>query len=200
MQLAASRSGEDDSLAAQRWSIHDDLLEDLDANSYNGDGIVFQISSGLRKNLPLNNVSVNHVTVATSGTVKNLMVIGVAPENPRLPFAIVFSDNIVPAGKYSVWSTGVGTCPKSGNPSTTFKNCWSSLEVRNNVIIDYPADQGPWPPGNFLVNGVGSVGFDDRAGGDYHLSATSPYKNKGSDSKNVGADIDSINAAVHGVR
>ena len=26
----------DDSLAAQRWSIHDDLMEDLDANAYSG--------------------------------------------------------------------------------------------------------------------------------------------------------------------
>ena len=202
MQLAASNSGDDDSLGAQRWSIHDDLLEDIDASSYNGDGIVFQISSGFRKHLPLNNVSVNHVTVATKGTVKNLMIVGVAPENPRLPFAITFNDNIVPAGKYSVWSTGMGTCPKSGNPSTTFKNCWSSQQVRNNVIVDYPRDQGPWPPGNFLVNNIGSVGFQqcDRAAGDYHLSAASHYKNKASDGKDVGANIDAINAAIEGVR
>jgi hypothetical protein len=202
MQLAASTLGEDDSLAAQRWSIHDDLLEDLDANAYNGGGIVFQISSGFRKNLPLNNVSVNHVTVATWGMVKSLMIIGVAPENPRLPFAINFSDNIVPAGTYSVWSTGIGTCPKSGNPSTTFKNCWSSSQVTNNVIIDYPAGQEVWPRGNFLVKDVGAVGFEhyDREGGDYHLSAASHYKRNASDGKEVGANVDAIHAAIEGVR
>jgi hypothetical protein len=201
MQLAASALGEDDSLAAQRWSIHDDLLEDLDFNAYNGDGIVFQISSGFRKNLPLNNVSVNHVTVATRGFVKNLMIIGVAPENPRLPFAINFTNNIVPGGKYSVWSSGKGTCPKSGDPSATFKNCWSSSQVTNNVIIDYPAGQGPWPPGNFLVKDAGAVGFEhyDREGADYHLSAASHYKGSASDGKAVGANIDAINAAIEGV-
>ena len=202
MQLTASKSGEEDSLAAQRWSIHDDLLEDLDAKAYNGDGIVFQISSGFRKNVPLNNISVSHVTVSNWGVVKNLILVGVAPENPRLPFAISFTDNIVPAGKYSVWSTGIGTCPKSGYPSTTFTSCWNSSQVKNNVIVDYPGGQGPWPPENFLVKDLGAVGFerDRRDDSDYRLSAASHYKGKGSDGKDVGANMDAINSAIEGVR
>jgi hypothetical protein len=180
MQLAASKFRGMDSLAAQRWSIHDDLIEDLDAETYKGDGIVFQISSGFRKNVPLNNIAINHITVKTRGIVKNLIIVGVAPENPLLPFGISFTDNIVPGGKYSVWSTGVGTCPKSGEPATTFKNCWGSFHVANNVIIDYPSNQGPWPAGNFIVKDMGA--------------ARSSY------GKDVGADIHAIRAAIEGVR
>jgi hypothetical protein len=180
MQLAASKFRGMDSLAAQRWSIHDDLIEDLDAETYKGDGIVFQISSGFRKNVPLNNIAINHITVETRGIVKNLIIVGVAPENPLLPFKISFSDNIVPGGRYSVWSTGVGTCPKSGQPATTFKNCWSSFHVVNNVIIDYPSNQGPWPAGNFIVKDMGA--------------ARSSYD------KNLGADIHAVRAAIEGVR
>jgi len=202
MQLAASRSDNMDSLAAQRWSIHDDLIEDLDADAYQGNGIVFQISSGLRKNVPLNNVAINHITVRTRGTVKHVMIVGVAPENPRLPFAISFTDNIVPAGSYSVWSTGLGTCPKSGRPDTTFKNCWSSFRVTNNVILDYPSNQGPWPSGNFMVKDLSAVGFEEpnREVSDARLSAASHFKRKASDGKDVGADIDAIRTAIEGVR
>jgi len=203
MQLAASKATDKDSLAAQRWSIHDDILKDLNPSAYNGDGIVFQISSGFKTNTPLNNVSVDHVTVATKSPLKSLILAGVAPANPRLPFNISFTNNIVPGGKYSVWSTGVGDCEKSGQPLTTFKNCWSSFKVVNNVIVDYPRNQGPWPPGNFLANDASAVGFtsfDPEEGGDYHLLSTSPYKRKGTDNKDVGADIDAIDMATAGVR
>jgi hypothetical protein len=204
MQLAASLADgkKQDSLAAQRWSIHDDLLEDIDADAYNGDGMVFQISSGFLKNVPLNNVLVSHVTVVTRGRVKSLILVGASPDNPRLPFAITFNDNIVPAGTNSVWSSGRGTCPKSGQPATTFKNCWSSFEVRNNIIIDYPGGQGPWPEGNFLVKDMGAVGFDPIKNDqpDYRLSAASRFARKASDGKDAGADVNAINAAIEGVR
>ncbi|PYQ40804.1 MAG: hypothetical protein DMG99_12955 [Acidobacteria bacterium] len=204
MQLAASLSdgSKEDSLAAQRWSIHDDLLEDIDADAYNGDGMVFQISSGFSKNVPLNNVRVSHVTVATRGRVKSLILVGAAPDNPRLPFAISFNDNIVPAGTNSVWSSGRGTCPKSGQPATTFKNCWSSFEVKNNVIIDYAGGQGAWPQGNFLVKDVNAVGFEriNNDEPDYRLSSTSHFAGKASDGRNAGADMDAVRAAIEGVR
>jgi len=202
MQLAASKADLNDSLAAQRWSIHDDLMEDLDADAYSGDGMVFQISSAFRNNVPLNNVVIKHVTVHTRGRIKCLIIVGVAPENPRLPFAISFTDNIVPAGKYSVWSTGMGTCPKSGQPAATFENCWKSFQVSNNVIIDYPTGQGPWPAGNFQVKDIDGVGFQNTnsEGADDRLSASSRFKGKASDGKDVGADIDAIRGAVAGVR
>jgi hypothetical protein len=203
MQLAATKADDGDSMAAQRWSIHDDLLEDIDPSAYYGDGVVFQISSGFKKNVPLNQLSIDHITVATKAAVKSLMIVGVEPANPRLPFDITFTNSIVPAGRYSVWSTGVGNCPKSGQPSVTFENCWSSFKVRDNVIIAYPGDQGSWPKENFLVKDVKSVGFagfEPASGEDYHLMPSSPYKGKAGDGKDVGANIDAINAAVEGVR
>lgn len=206
-QIAASqhqlRSGQwVDSIANEHVSIHDVTVDDMNAVTYNGDGIAFQISSGLVANKPLNNVTINHVTVHTRGRIKCLIIVGVAPKNSRLPFAISFTDNIVPAGKYSVWSTGLGTCPKSGQPAATFENCWKSFQVTNNVIVDYPNGQGPWPSGNFQVKDMDGVGFEDlnREDADYRLSAASRFKGKASDGKDVGADIDAIRAAIAGVR
>lgn len=202
--LAASRSDDDsDSLAAQRWSVHDDVIDDLDPPTYHGDGVVFQIASAMRKNLPLNHVSVDHITVNASGPLRNLLLVGAAAENPRVPFDIAFTNNIVPAGKYSVWSNGVGTCAKSGDPATTFLHCWQNNRVSNNVIINYPADQKPWSAGNFLIPDARELGFATTSSADVtnlRLSATSALKGKASDNRDPGADVDMVISAIKGVQ
>src|SRR5207249_2232181 len=53
-----------------------------------------------------------------------------------------------------------------------------------------------WPVDNFFPAGLDAVGFVDRTGGDYRLSATSPYKNAGTHRKDPGADIDALNLAT----
>lgn len=52
---------------------------------------------------------------------------------------------------------------------------------------------------NYFPTNESQVGFVNYAGGDYHLASTSPYKNAGSDGKDIGADIDALNAATGGV-
>ena len=142
-----------DSLASERISIHDVTVEDMSASKYNGTGIGFQISSGFLVNTPLNNVTINHVTMLTDPS-KTLLIVGADDRNPMRPFDIVFTNNIALAGQSSVWSTGgvdKGSCAKSGQPLTTFNQCWSSYLVTNNAIVAYPSSQGPWPKGNFFA-------------------------------------------------
>jgi len=43
------------------------------------------------------------------------------------------------------------------------------------------------------------VNYNNGIGGDYHLSANSPFKGKASDGSDPGANIDQVNAAVQGV-
>lgn len=43
------------------------------------------------------------------------------------------------------------------------------------------------------------VGFVDPARGDYRLALTSLYKGAGTDGKDIGADIDAIDAAINGI-
>ena len=49
---------------------------------------------------------------------------------------------------------------------------------------------------NFFPARLDAVGFVNRTGGDYHLSTTSLYKNAGTDGKDLGADIDALDAAT----
>jgi len=53
-----------------------------------------------------------------------------------------------------------------------------------------------YPAENYFRRSQDAVGFVNLAGADYHLAASSPYKNAGSDGKDVGADIDAVNAAT----
>ena len=191
-----------DSLASEHISIHDVTVDDMSASTYNGDGIGFQISSGFMVNTPLNNVTINHVTMMTDPN-KTLLVVGAEQSNPMLPFNIVFTNNIAVAGKYSVWSTGgiVGACAKSGQPLITFNQCWSSYTATDNVLIAYPSSQGPWPQGNFFASSDSAAGLTSTGtAGTYELLSSSPYEHMASDGTPLGADVNTIAAKTAGVQ
>jgi hypothetical protein len=177
----------------------------MSASTYNGSGTAFQISSGFVENTPLNNVTINHVTMLTDPN-KTLLMIGADERNRTLPFNIVFTNNIAVAGKSSVWSTGGvynGACAKSGQPLTTFNQCWSSYTVTNNAIIAYPSTQGSWPKGNFFPAQDAAIGFMNLNNGDagnYQLLSSSPYARVGiPDQTALGADISRLTTNIEGI-
>ena len=47
--------------------------------------------------------------------------------------------------------------------------------------------------------GLDAVGFVNAAAGDYHLAASSLYKNQGTDGIDLGADITAVLTATNGV-
>ena len=59
---------------------------------------------------------------------------------------------------------------------------------------------GDWGKGNFLLNDQRDAGFQSIAEQDYRLSNSSRYRKKGTDGKDLGADIDAINAAISGAK
>src|SRR2546426_6623366 len=60
-------------------------------------------------------------------------------------------------------------------------------------------DAASYPPDNFFPPTMADVLFMDQAGGNYRLQTTSPYKNAGSDGKDVGVDFDALQSATSGV-
>jgi peptidoglycan hydrolase-like protein with peptidoglycan-binding domain len=54
-------------------------------------------------------------------------------------------------------------------------------------------------PTGTLVSSFSGVGFVDSANGNFKLSAGSPYKNAGTDGKDIGVDMDALNSAIAGV-
>jgi hypothetical protein len=194
-----------DSLASERFSIHDVTVDGMSAQTYAGNGVGFQISSGFTVNPPLNNLTISHVTMLTDPN-HTLMMIGASRQNPVLPSNITFTNNLAVAGRYSVWSTGgtIGACAKSSQPLTTFNLCWSSYTVTNNAIIAYSSSQGQWPTDNLFAAtsaAVGFTNFSNGSGGNYELIDSSHYKSLSMPNHtDLGADIATLNAEIAGVQ
>jgi hypothetical protein len=189
-------------LDGQRYSIHDIVIDDIDGAKYEGPGQFAQVSVNAGAPL-LQNVHINHVTAFPP---KMLLVIGdmVQITHPMKNF--VFTNSIVSAGTYPVWSTGGGpqNCAFHDNPVISFDACFSNYTFAGNAIIAAPAtySAGSWPGKNFFPassEAVKFINYNGGIGGDYRLQPSSPYKNKGTDGKDLGADVDAIHSAIGGV-
>lgn len=134
-----------------------------------------------------NNVQIYHNTCLQDGDI----VGGEAPVTRGL----VFRDNIVNYGTYGM------NCMTPGG----FASCWPGLVMTNNLIVDTRADKSlglnqHYPSGNYFARVIGEVGFLNLNGGEYRLSNTSRYKQKGSEGSDPGVDMDALNLALSRAR
>jgi hypothetical protein len=170
--------GSDDIFTSQQTSrilIKDNVFDDINATTWGGSGRFLQMLRGAA------NVTIDHNTVFHTGDVI------AADGAPNTGFT--YTSNLAPNNLY-----GVGGTNTYGNPILTLTTFFPSAVFRRNVLAGgnpalYPAD-------NFFPLSLATVGFLDLAGGNYKLQATSLYHNAGLDGKDVGADIDAVNAAT----
>ena len=203
MQIANALDGNGKPLAGERYSIHDVIIDDIDGAKYNGPSEFAQVSVGPGVTT-LANVSIDHVTAFPSS---HLFIIGDQTITTEKMKSFVFTNSIVSAGTYPVWSTGGGgpvNCAAQDSPLIIFNACFSPYTFAANAIIAPPssAPVTKWPSGNFFPSSVATVQFanyNGGNGGDYHLQPSSPYKNRGTDGKDLGADVDAIESANAGV-
>ncbi|MBZ5548211.1 MAG: putative Ig domain-containing protein [Acidobacteriia bacterium] len=188
--------------AGERYSIHDIVVDDIDAAKYKGGGGLFLVMNNWPKQT-LNNVSIRHVT-GFPDQVGHLMAVMNDLSYPQM-YAFTFSDNLVVVPTHPVWSAGgTNNCAVADVPTTVLSTCFKTYTFTNNVLAAVTKAFPPakWPGGNFFpstVDEVGFVNYNNGSGGDYHLQASSPHKGKASDGKDPGADIDAVNAATQGV-
>src|SRR6202049_2042760 len=185
-------------LAGARYSIHDVVLEDIDANQYVGDGSLVHLSNGWSRNV-LNQVSINHIT----GFPENFLItLENNTKNPEM-YGFVFTNNIVASGKYPVVSAGGGSanCAVSNSPVISLSRCFSTYIFKSNVIIGSLVGFPPskWPEGNFFPDDPEAVGFLNYAAHDFSLLSSSPYSNAATDGLNPGANIEAVEEAISGV-
>ncbi len=171
---------------AQRILIQNNLFADVNGTTWNGDGRLFQVRNGAAA------VTIDHNTAFQSG---NIITTSGAPGT-----AFVFQNNLAPHNAYGVIGDTVGV----GVPTLTtyFPQC---VFRKNGLIGPYPTSggatvsmYGDFVGANFFPQGIPDVGFVNYTGGNYQLSASSPYKNAGTDGKDLGADMAALNAATSG--
>ena len=86
----------------------------------------------------------------------------------------------------------VFTCP--GIRIKTFNACFDAYSFENNALIGTTSSFPPskWPSGNFFPATAAAIQFVNYNGGNYLLMSTSPYRNAGTDGKDLGADMSKI--------
>ena len=104
---------------------------------------------------------------------------------------LVMENNLLESWIKSADGFGYGTAALDGHLTA-----WTVLS--NLFVISYSNVVAAHPPGNLFTSVLSGVGFVDFAGGNFRLSTASLFKNKGTDGKDPGADIDAVLFATRG--
>jgi hypothetical protein len=155
-------------------TIRNNLFEDVSSARYGGNGW-FLLTLGAA------NITVDHNTIFSDGT-SDLYADG--PPSPGL----VFTNNIMQNNAWAIM--GNSASPGNGTIAAFFPGS----QFLGSVIAG--ADPATYPGGNFYPANLDAVGFINLAGGNYRLSASSPYVRSATDGTDVGANIGAINAAA----
>jgi len=159
----------------KRVLIKNNLFEDVSGARWGGGGRLFQIYNGVT------DLVIDHNTAFQDGPI--IMAEG----RPHTGF--VYRNNLTPHNDYGI--QGTGTAPGKGTLDAYFPGA----VVEKNVIVANPY-VAQYPPNNFYPASLAAVGFAGLTGGNYRLDAASPFRRVGTDRKDIGADLDTIAAAM----
>jgi hypothetical protein len=162
---------------AQKITIRHNVFEDVTTAFAGSSGILFQL---LNK---ANNVLIAHNTGFHSGQVVHFE--GAPSEG------FIYRNNISAHNTYGIF----GQSSQTGN--VTLNRYAPGAIVTANVLAG--GSPALYPSGNYFPATLNNVGFVDMLDGDYRLSATSPYRLKGTDGWDLGAHIPTVTAATAGV-
>jgi len=163
-------------------TISNNVLDDLTSATWGSGARPFLIGDGA------DSVVIDHNTIKTTddGIVS---FYGGSATAPTANTNLKYTNNMSAHNSYGVIGDGVGI----GLPAI---NAYMPGGVfQGNVLAGGSASS--YPGGNYfpaMANWQGQ--FVDFAGGNYRLVATSPYKNAGTDGKDLGADFDTIQGWV----
>jgi hypothetical protein len=160
----------------QRVKIQDNLFDDIGGSRWGGNGVAFVIVDATA------DVRIDHNTAFQRGNIINT--------DGRPHSGFTYTNNLTPHNAYGI----VGSGTASGNQ--TLATYFPGAVFANNVLVGGVASS--YPGGNFFPATLTDVRFVDLAGGNYRLASASPYKAAGTDGKDIGADIDAIEAAING--
>jgi hypothetical protein len=170
-------------IPAARFVITDNVIENVGTSPYVGEGRTFQLLGG-----GLSDVVLMHNTVTSGGGTNPTTLYFGGGGNGRL----VIHSNILHHGNYGVKGDGMGGGTASLQayaPGYLFTN---NAMANGGTASSYPAN-------NYFPATLSTLGFVSLSGGDYHLATSSTYLNKGYDGRDIGADINMVNAKTNGV-
>jgi hypothetical protein len=154
----------------KRIRISNNVFDDVSETNWGGLGNVIQIVEGAA------DITVDHNTAFASHAV----LVSSGKPNTR----VTYTNNLATSSTY-----GVGGDSYYGDPNHALSVYFPGAVFVANVLQGAYADD--YPPGNFFPALIADIGFENLAAGDYRLQPGSPYKNAGTDGKDIGADLNS---------
>ena len=191
------------SSGGERYSIHDNIFNDIGGKDYNGLGAFAQVSSTMPT---LRDVHISHNTAFPA---KALFILGVGVDREKIT-NFEFTDNLVGVGDMEIVPTGGGAAncafqPRAQGPANVVNKCFANSAVTRNVFIG--SSKG-WPAGNFYAGDASSVVEDFQGGkngnyrlcrgGQAHCKKAPAFAGASPGGKDPGADVEAVKAATAG--
>jgi putative Ig domain-containing protein len=159
-------------------AIYSNVFDDLTGATWGTGSRPFQIGNGGDA------ITIDHNTVITTDT-SIVWLYGGAATSPTPITNVRITNNMSAHNSYGI----DGSSYQPGNSSITAY--MPGAIVTANVLAGGMASR--YPAGNFFPTvAAWQGGFANYAAGDYHLSASSPYKRAAGDGSDLGADINEI--------
>jgi len=186
-----------------RFSIHDVIADNVHEEDYEGGGTFLKYVSA---KVLLHDVQIDHVTSFVPGAL--LVVLNRGDKMPN--FSITNSVLAVGGPRQPVNSAGPDSCASRTQKlgaQAVMDECFTNYKFDHNLIS---AERGGWPKGNMIVPSAKDLEIRDLKDGiskDPRLchekadgcGKKSPGTAAASDGRDVGADVDAVEAAIAGV-
>jgi hypothetical protein len=159
----------------KRIEISNNLFDDVNGQRWgDGDGVFLIITETV-------DVTVDHNTILHSGNI--ITAYGKACENFN------FTNNLTPNNEYGI----IGD--SAGPGQETLAKFFPGLTFKKNIIVGGESSVYGFKK-NYFPASLDEVGFVNQAKKNYRLSTASRFKMSGTKDKDIGANIDAIEAAI----
>ncbi len=189
-----------------RYSVHDLFADDLHDKDYKGGG-TFLIMVSVRP--PIHDVQIDHVTAFVRGVLLSIANSDAKLQNFTVTNSVFSVGDRRPPMASAGGPNGCASKTQSIGPEAVLQACFDPYKFDRNLII---SDRASFPKGNITVSSAGAAGIrdfneKDDISHDPRLchakgpgcSKVSPGAGAASDGRDMGADIDAIEAAIAGV-
>ena len=206
LQIANAPASHTGGFAADggRYSIHDLFADDLHDQDYKGGGTFLILVSWQP---PVHDIEIDHVTAFVTGRLLSVLNPGAKLANFTLTNSVFSVGDRRPIGSAGGGPESCAGKNQALGGEAVVEACFDPYRFDKNLIVN---GSGSFPKGNLIVGSPEAAGIRDLKGTiskDPRLchakgpgcSKVSPGAGAGSDGRDLGADIDAIEAAIAGV-
>ncbi len=188
-----------------RYSIHDIIADDVHDRDYKGGGGFLLFVSWVP---PIHDVELNHITAFVPGGLLSILNPGDTLSNLSITNSVfVVGDRRPPIASAGGGPNSCASRSQAQGGEAILKECFSSYKFEHNLIV---SGRGSLPAGNIVVSSASDAAIRDLKdviSKDPRLchekgagcSKKSPGASAASDGRDLGADVDAVEAAIAGV-